>query len=249
MGERLKKKISDIDYHNTQKFFAKRAEKYEKKFKDSVPYSVTMYQDDHPELVMKRNEAETATILPLLRLDANSKVLDIACGIGRWSDAIRTPIREYCGLDFSEELIEIARNAQAGNRCFLTGSANAVESVLNSHHKGKYDRILIVGLLMYLNDQDVCDVLAQVERVAEEHAVICVREPVGIEDRLTLNDIFSEELNDHYSAIYRTRDELMSAFTQYLLCRGFTISREAFMFEDALNNRKETAQYYWIFER
>lgn len=61
---------------------------------------------------------------------------------------------------------------------------------------------------------------------------------------------FSEELNDYYNAIYRTRDELMVSINEMFLNKGFRIKEEGFLFDDdALNNRKETAQYYYILER
>lgn len=90
---RIKKNITNIDYDSTLQFFNKRAGKY----REENPYSVTMYQDDNPALVKERNKAEVDRLLPLLRLDERSKVLDLACGIGRWSDAITIDIDEYCG--------------------------------------------------------------------------------------------------------------------------------------------------------
>lgn len=101
---RLKGDKIDISYNETQQFFNKRALKYN----TDNPYSVAMYQDNNPELVKSRNRAETDKLLPLLKLDNASKVLDVACGIGRWSDAIITEIKEYCGINFSEDLIKIA---------------------------------------------------------------------------------------------------------------------------------------------
>lgn len=113
-----------------------------------------------------------------------------------------------------------------------------------------YNRILIVGILIYLNDVDMADSLRQIEKVCETKSVICIREPIAIEERLTLKDFFSEELNDYYNAIYRTRDELMVSINEMFLNKGFRIKEEGFLFDDdALNNRKETAQYYYILER
>lgn len=248
MSDRIKKEIKPIDYDKTQAFFQHRAGK----FKDSNPYSVTMYQDDNPELVEKRNKKETEKLLPLLKLDGDAKVLDIACGIGRWSDAIQTDISSYCGVDFSEGLIEIARerNKEMGNRSFFVGGAQTVEKVLADNNKGRFNRILLIGIFVYLNEEDIKAALAQVERICEDHAIVCIREPIGIEDRLTLDNIFSEELKDNYSAIYRTRSELMKVFEEFLLNKGFELREESYLFEeDELNNRKETAQYYFIFER
>ncbi len=44
---RIKEQVTDIDYMETKRFFKKRAGKY----RENNPYSVTMYQDNHPELV------------------------------------------------------------------------------------------------------------------------------------------------------------------------------------------------------
>lgn len=247
-NKRIRQKIEDIDYSETQIFFKNRA----KKFSESNPYSVTMYQDHDPKLVEHRNKKEIDQLLPLLKIDDHSKILDIACGIGRWSDAITMNIQEYCGIDFSKELINIAvkRNLHKTNRDFFVGSASELEEVLKANKKGKYNRILLVGIIMYLNEEDIMKTLLQIEQASEEHSIICIREAIGISDRLTLKNFYSRELNDTYNAIYRTREELMHFFQFALISKGFKITRENFLFsEEKLNNRKETAQYYYILER
>ena len=127
-------------------------------------------------------------------------------------------------------------------RCKFTS-----EAVWNG--KGTYNRVLMIGILLCFNDEDVRTVLEQVSRVSEQDAILCIREPIGINDRLTLKDFYSEELEDHYNAIYRTRDELMDMFEDTLLSAGFQLEKEGWMFGDELNNRKETAQYYFVFRR
>ncbi|MCM1037833.1 MAG: class I SAM-dependent methyltransferase [Ruminococcus sp.] len=244
---RITEQITNIEYEETKQFFKSRAGK----FHEDNPYAVTMYQDNNKELVKQRNRMETEKLYPLLKLNTDSRVLDIACGIGRWADAIKTDIEEYCGLDFSRELIEIARKRnERGNFFFFEGAANAIEKVLQVHGRSKYNTILMIGILMYLNDEDIIDALKQIERNCEQKTVICIREPVGIKDRLTLKNDFSDELQDNYNAIYRTRDEIMGFLKEAFLEKGFVIKEENFLFEDdSLNNRKETAQYYFILER
>lgn len=244
---RIKKNVANIDYDQTLSFFNKRADKY----KEDNPYSVTMYQDDNPTLVVERNRAETEKLLPLLRLDLESRVLDLACGIGRWSDAITEQIDEYCGLDFSENLIALARKRNhETNRSFCVGAVNDLKNVLAAHQKGKFNRFLLFGILMYINDRDIVSIMDQLTEVSEEQAIICIRDPLGIDERLTLREFYSEELKDNYNAIYRTRDEMMGVLENTLLRSGFKITHNGFLFsEDELNNRKETAQYYFILER
>lgn len=244
---RLKHITEPIDYQETKRFFDNRAHKYN----IDNPYSVTMYQDNNAPLVQQRNKHEVAKLLPFLRIDENCKVLDLACGIGRWSDAIGTAIKDYCGIDFSEELISIAKMRNTNpNACFLSGSLIELDKILQNNGKQLFNRILLIGILMYLNDDDITTVFDQIEKNCEKSSIICIREPIGIVDRLTLKDFFSQELNDNYNAIYRTNDELKNLLNHTLLNKGFTITHEGFLFnDDCLNNRKETAQYFYILER
>lgn len=102
---RIKNKIENLSYNETKEFFDLRAKKYNK----NNPYAVTMYQDNHPDLVRERNCEEIKRLKPFLDFDRKSKILDVACGIGRWSDAIDVEIGEYCGIDFCTEFIKLAK--------------------------------------------------------------------------------------------------------------------------------------------
>ena len=116
---RAKGKIENIDYSETKEFFKHRAGK----FREDNPYSVTMYQDNNEKLVRERNKKEIEKLKPLLELVETSRVLDIGCGIGRWGDAITEQIDEYCGIDFSGELIKIARERnEKANYFFYEGT-------------------------------------------------------------------------------------------------------------------------------
>lgn len=245
---RIKNTIENICYEDTLDFFNKRAEK----FNEKCPYSVTMYQDKKPELVIERNQFEVDKIKPLLELNKQSRILDIACGIGRWSDAITDIIDYYCGIDFSKELIEIARkrNEQNTNREFFVGASNETKRIVDDNNLGKFNIVILAGIFIYLNENELIDTLDQIQAVTDEHAIIYIREPVGLDNRLTLKNYYSQELDDNYNAIYRTRDELQTVFEKTIFKYGYSISNEGFVFEDEeLNNRKETSQYYYIIKK
>ncbi|MDE5717249.1 MAG: class I SAM-dependent methyltransferase [Lachnospiraceae bacterium] len=243
---RLNKQIENLDYNETKRFFEKRAGKYN----SERPYTVTMYQDNNPELVRKRNREELEKLYPMLHIDNKSRVLDVACGIGRWADALETDIAEYCGIDFSEGLIELAKERNKKEYAeFYCGSILDIGNVLKENKKGKYNVILMLGILMYLNDSDLQSVLTQVENACEQHAVICIREPIAFQERLTLKNFYSDELKDDYNAIYRTKEEVKVFLDKTLLDKGFRVREEDFLFPNELNNRKETSQYYFIVER
>ena len=116
---RIKKHIENINYNETQFFFQNRAKKYN----SSYPYSVTMYQDSHPELTEKRNNQEVKKLKNLLKLDSSSKILDLACGIGRWAEQIDSNIAYYYGIDFASNLIEIAKKRNTSEKKFFFGNS------------------------------------------------------------------------------------------------------------------------------
>ncbi len=241
---RIQDKVEKIDYSECIRFFQNRGRKYQ----ESNPYSVTMYQDENPELVEERNKAEISKLLPLLRLKEESRVLDVACGIGRWADAIDKKIDYYVGLDFSENIIKLAINRNTHeNYTFIVSEAKNIRDRLE---KKDFNVVLMIGILTYLNDEDISVVTDQVEQCLEKRCIVCIREPVGIEHRLTLKDFYSKELRDNYNAIYRTVDEYKRQFKETFMDRGFKIKKEGFLFDnESLNNRKETAQYFFLLER
>lgn len=245
---RVAKTAVAIDYNHTLSFFNNRAGKY----LERNPYAVTMYQDDNPDLVRERNAAEVEKLIPFLKLDDNSKVLDLACGVGRWADAVRGKALSYTGIDFSSEQIKIARSrcgTDYGCR-FFTGSVIDFKRVLEHNRAGKCNRFLLIGILIYINDGDLYRVLNDIAECSDERAVVCIREPVGTKERLTLRDFYSRELKSAYNAIYRTKESIDEFLEQTLIKKGFTITHSDFLFENSkLNNRKETAQYFWILTR
>lgn len=233
-------------------FFTRGQKNIIEKYNEENPYAVTMYRDNDPELVKQRNMQEIEKMLPLLQLSENSRVLDIACGIGRWSDAITTKIEQYCGLDYCENFISKACELNKGkdNRFFFVGGCNDVNDCLKrNNHTGRFNRILLMGVLLYLNDDDIKAVFREIYEVADDHTVVLIRGPIALEERLTLKRHFSEELDDTYNAIYRTRDEMVAFMDENLFKHGFKIKEEAFLYDESLNGHKETQQYYFVLER
>lgn len=241
---RIKKQFENLNYAETHSFFQRRAQKFNSDF----PYSVTMYQDSHPELTIQRNQKEIQKLKPLLHFDKSSRILDLACGIGRWAEQIDNEIDYYYGIDFASNLIAIAQERNVNpKKKFFTGSITDIKKTISNR---KFNRFLIIGALVYLNDEDIMQMLTQLEQLSEENSIICIREPIAIEERLTLKDFFSDELSAEYNAIYRTKSELINLFNAPLLKKGFRIAQEGFLFEESqLNNRKETSQYFFILQK
>jgi len=76
-----------------------------------------------------------------------------------------------------------------------------------------------------------------------------MREPVGVLKRLTIKEHFSDELEQHYNAIYRTQQALEEHMTDTLFASGFRVVDEGDVYEAELNNRAETIQRWIVLER
>ncbi len=245
---RIKGSVEDISTDKVKEFYESRASSYN----GENIYNVTMLQDKNPELSEERNRAEIAKLFPKFKLDENSCVLDLACGVGRLLDAMPENIKLYRGIDFTEGLIKLAnsRNTRA-NAKFFTGSVLDADKIL-ADELGSFNRILMIAFLMYMNDNDVLSLLKKIPALITYRGggLICVKVSIGVNERLTLKDFYSEELKSDYESIYRTRDEYMKFFESTLITEGFTVTEENYLYDDNnLNNRKETTQYYFILER
>ena len=245
---RIKKSIADISTEKVKTFYEQRAKSYSGGSIDNV----TMLHDKNPSFSEERTRAEFAQLLPKLKLASDSCVLDLACGAGRWLDALPLNISKYRGIDFSSGLIEIARSRNTRpNAEFVLGSLLDLDTIF-ADEKGSFNRVLMMGMLLYLNDGDALSVFSMLPSLminTDGAGLICIRVSVGIDERLTLKDFYSEELQSDYEAVYRTRDEYTQMLAKTLFREGFAVTDEGLMYEDSLNNRKETTQYYFIIER
>lgn len=245
---RIVKHKLDLDYSKVEGFFSRRSQR----INDTGPLSVTMYQTE--EIARLRDEYEKSVILPRLMITSETKVLDIGCGTGRWGKALFSTVSTYLGIDFSQAYIdsglETVRNAglDPARFSFQTLEATALAPKLLLH-SGPFDLIIVAGLTAFLNDKDVIALFFKIAELASPRAVVYVREPVGISQRLTLVEHPSEQLQDHYNVIYRTRAEVLEYLHVCLISNGFSISSEFPLFpsnSQIQSTQTETEQQVFI---
>jgi SAM-dependent methyltransferase len=238
----------DIDYQATRRFFDARGSRQDL----AHPYSVTMYQDDRPELVAERDAAEKARLLQWLAFSPANRVLDVGCGVGRWADTAVPTGAAYLGIDFSEAILERARARipeVAGRVGFQRLGAEDVAPQVPWTLDPPFDRVLVSGVLIYLNDGDVRRCLSGIASVAAERARVYLREPVSQGTRLSLDGHYSPALGAEYSAIYRPLAHYREVLAQTLQPAGFRLLADDWLFEPHLENRAETRQRFFILER
>ena len=243
-GRRVAGERIDVDPQSFRDFFSGR----EVRTQSQHPLTSVLYQDDQPELARARDTSEKERLLPVINAGPGNVVLDIACGIGRWATPLINEGARYVGLDFTPGLLRHALKVEPRGTFHLGDAAQLSASQIRAF--GPPDRILIAGALIYLNDTAVEGMADAIGEGASHECRVVLREPTALQERLTLESVDSAELKSRYSAIYRTRDELVTGYGSCLETAGFTLIQDQDLFDDdSLNNRVETRQRFYVWER
>lgn len=226
----------EISYEATLEFFEGRG----RASSVDTPQTATMYQDQ--ALAERRDRCEQETVVPLLALHPDDRVLDIGCGYGRWAQILSGRIKTYLGIDFSAELLRLAEARELPFARFRRMGAQEVH-VDDVTPRGSFDLFICSGILIYLNDADVVKLGEAIADLSADGARLYLREPMAIAgDRLTLDRFPSAELKTDYSAIYRTPEQCHVLFGEPLRRAGFTCTVDRSLYPPELCNRKETEQ-------
>ena len=225
-------------------FFESRATQKE----NSHPLTMTMYQS--PELATQRDAHEKGLISPKLQLSSNANVLDIGCGNGRWYEALQAEGVLYTGIDFSPALIAIAKEKYCRDprSTFHVKNAYDLTPDLMISSGRPFTHVIISGVLLYLNNEEVFKLFKNLAAIVEPGTIIFIREPLAMEQRLTLKAHWSEELKAQYNAIYRTGNELQSLIDSNTDAFSLDLLDMGPMYPEEFNNRKETQQHYLIYK-
>lgn len=237
-GERYIGTAKDISYSKVHDFFEERSRNENYKHK----YNYVMYLDDTPDVAILRDKQCKEIVSTLLYMKDGMRVLDVGCGIGRWAEMFCKKGLSYVGIDGSQGMIDRAEInlKDFDNKQLLVGGAqNLEESLERAGITGTFDIIFASGILMYLNDEDINKLFSSLPSLSHKGTQLCFIESMAEKERLTLEDIYSEELKQNYSAIYRSVSEFISmmekGFGNY-----FTLNcNELLDFSDGLQRKRE----------
>lgn len=250
-GERIRDKKISLDADKVKEFFDARCQK-------ELPYlyNYTNYQDNNPELALERDRTEKSRIAPMLKVEREDLILDIGCGVGRWGDEFAVHLAgrgRYVGVDYSEGILQLAKeHAEGRENCeFYCASFQELCCALPQKYRQRvFDLILVNGVLMYVNDDDLRACLNNVKQLLSDGGLLYIKESVSYGKRLTLDQIYSEELTHDYSAIYRSIAEYETLWGEYFPAgEGWEIVEHGEVWENALGNRRETTAYFWLVRR
>ncbi len=182
----------------SQKFWEKQSTNYKTAFEDL--YELANYLD----------KTERRHLLKVVKTKPNFKVLDLGCGTGRWAFEFAKICEKVVAVDFAKGMIDRAKE-EAKNRGF-TNIEFGVAGVEDFRSEEKFDIIIISGVLVYFEDENLTSILKNVKKHLAPNGIVVSRETVGIDERLDFRDKFNPKIGQIYSALYRTPEEYKQIF-------------------------------------
>ena len=99
----------NIDSEEVKNFFSERASR-----ELESDLSIVLFQDK--ENSEQRHIEEKKLLYEHINLEGK-KVLEVGCGIGRWAEALHGKCKSFLGIDYTEDLIEIANKSYDFDDC------------------------------------------------------------------------------------------------------------------------------------
>jgi cyclopropane fatty-acyl-phospholipid synthase-like methyltransferase len=210
----------------------------------AVPFESIANLEEKPELLALKTQLEQDCILPLLPLRPDASLLDLGAGVGQWTFRFAPHVRRVVAVEYAATLAAIgqaeADRREVRNVEFVVSPAESFRSAET------FDGVFISGLFVYLTDEQCARLMPSVRALVAPGGVLVLRDGTSIlPARHQIVDRFSDILQAHYSAVYRTADEYREIFA----AAGFTLAQHGQVFPEGcpLNKFRETRLRYYVF--
>lgn len=144
-----------------------------------------LYNKDYVDKFQFQDPNRIKRLLNLIAFNAKDLVLDIGCGDGALSAYIHNEIKEYIGLDFSENFVERANDLRHfDNVRFVCSELSQFSKVSNE----KFDKIFLLDISEHVFDDEFIDILRAAKSLLNQSGKIYIHTPNG--------DYLIEQLKD-----------------------------------------------------
>jgi len=120
------------------------------------------------------------------------KVLDIGCGAGQITDYLTQKGLDTIGIDFSQELLKIAKQNFPNSKFILA-------DICEYEHNEQVDGIITKDMLFHLSDEDLIKVLQKFKNILKSNGKLCI---IMEMPKVAGEKIYVEEFNDKYQIYY-----------------------------------------------
>ena len=178
--------------------------------KHSQDYKTAFEQLD--ELAQYLEQTESRHVFRVITTHPDMRVLDLGCGTGRWAFEFARRCKQVVAADFSKGMVDRCR--ESARQLELRNLEFRVSSIQEFRCNEQFDLIIISGVLVYLDDEELLQVLRNVKNMLKPDGQVVSRETVAIKDRVEIRKEFHRKIGDTYSATYRLASQYERVFAE-----------------------------------
>lgn len=211
----------------------------------SVAFESIANLEEKPELLEMKISLEQQQLMPLLKFSPDKTVLDLGAGVGQWSFRFAPLVKKVVAVEYTSSFCDIGRLEAQKRGCLNIEFINSAAELFKTNEQ--FDLVFISGLFVYLNHEQVQQLMNNLTHLIKPEGEILLRDGVSIlESSHFIDNNYSNILNEYYSAYYRTRMDYLTLFEN----NGFNLIKDGQMFEEGcpLNKFKETRLWYFKFD-
>ncbi len=163
----------------------------------------------------------------------NKSLLDLGAGACTLANMLSESVREIMAVDFSESLMKKVKSP--------SNVYKVIADLRNFYVKTTFDIILLFGVMNYFFcEKEIFSLYDNIKKMMNKNSMLIVKHQMGIRETVVI-DNYSEEIKDHYIAIYRQRDEEVN-----LLKKIFKVTQIIDIYPPSLNKWENTHFYALI---
>lgn len=136
-----------------------------------------LYREEYVQNFPKQDNGRLARLVPLIPIQKDDRVLDVACGNGLLLDLVHDKVDEYVGVDFSSEFIEEAR-ARAQKNGIDNGRFECQDVIeFCEQHPKAFTKAFLLDFSEHVYDEDFLDIAKAVRNALREDGRLYLHTP------------------------------------------------------------------------
>lgn len=222
---------------NFENFWTKRSKSLKQKKLGTLQSTMLT---DNENLAKNKDILEKKYVIKKIKKFIKDKtILEAGCGTGRWTNEIVKYAKKIDAYEKDKKLISFAKKKLKKNKKvdFINNSVSKISE------QKKFDTILSVALLHYLNDDQYNSFFEKIKKISKKNTMIIFRESTSYKYSFELFMYYSKILKKQYSAHYRSTKNIKDK-----LGKNFKLIDEQKIFESE-KNKLETYQNLLIFKK
>lgn len=138
---------------------------------------INFYDTEYIKKLDSSNNIRLERLLPYIEIEKNDVVLDVACGSGHLLDLLEDKINTYHGVDFSEDLINIANKKKKEKNIINAQFFCSDIDIYCINKINYYDKIFALDITEHIYDEMFLKIFTSLYKSLKEDGELYIHTP------------------------------------------------------------------------